>query len=197
MTKIYGLCDKELLDYFEISLEEYVKIAHFYDVEWIQYRDKKSDIEQKRENLKLLKKIWSKTLIVNDHIELAQFADGIHLGQEDFLSFLESFGFRSRYEAVKALRKIVGKKVIGLSTHNEEEIKEANILDLDYIGLGAYRHSGTKQVENILGDRVKELVKISRHPVAVIGGVRVYDNISSATFKVIGSDLFKKWLTFS
>lgn len=195
--KIYGLCDRQLLDYFGISLDEYLKIAKFYNVEWIQYRDKVSDFKEKKKNLEFLKKRWKKGLIVNDFIELAQFADGLHVGQEDLLDLIESFGVSSQYDAVLIIRKIIGKKILGLSTHNKEEIKEANILDLDYIGLGAYRDSSTKSVQNIIEKDIKSLVPLSRHKVAIIGGVRVYDKIDGVDFKVIGSDLFRKWLTFS
>jgi thiamine-phosphate pyrophosphorylase len=79
--------------------------------------------------------------------------------------------------------------IIGLSTHNREEILEANKLPLDYIGLGAYRKTSTKETSNILGKKVIELIKFSNHPVAIIGGVKIYDKIPA--IKVIGSDICK------
>jgi len=197
MVKIYGLCDKGLLEFFRVSIEDYIKIAKFFNVEWIQYRDKTSSIDEKKENLKKLKKLWDKTLIVNDHIELTQFVDGVHLGQEDLIDLINSFGFSSKYEAINGLRKIIGKKIIGLSTHNENEIKEANLLDIDYIGLGAFRQTNTKDVNNLLGKKLEDLAKLSRHRVAAIGGVRLYDNIKNVDFKVIGTDLIRKWITHS
>jgi thiamine-phosphate pyrophosphorylase len=82
------------------------------------------------------------------------------------------------------------RKIVGLSTHNKEEILKANKLPLSYIGLGAYRVTSTKNTENILGEEIKKLIKFSIHPVAVIGGVKIYDKIPSK-FKVIGSDICK------
>jgi thiamine-phosphate pyrophosphorylase len=79
--------------------------------------------------------------------------------------------------------------IVGLSTHNIKEILEANKLPLDYIGLGAYRKTSTKNTSNILGDKIINLIKYSYHPVAVIGGVKIYDKIPS--IKVIGSDICK------
>lgn len=195
MSKIYAICDKSLLDKYEIDLKEYVKIAKYFDVEWIQYRDKKSSLEEKRENLTFLKKSIQKPIIVNDFIELIQFADGIHLGQEDLDSFMKSFGLNSRYDGINELRKIIGRKIVGISTHNEYEIKEANILDIDYIGLGAFRKTKTKDTKNFLNkEALSKLINLSKHPVALIGGVRVYDKID-ADFKAIGRDLIIKWLT--
>lgn len=195
MSKIYAICDKSLLDKYEIDLKEYVKIAKYFDVEWIQYRDKKSSLEEKRENLTFLKKSIQKPIIVNDFIELVQFADGIHLGQEDLDSFMKSFGLNSRYDGINELRKIIGRKIVGISTHNEDEIKEANILYIDYIGLGAFRKTKTKDTKNFLNkEALSKLINLSKHPVALIGGVRVYDKID-ADFKAIGRDLIIKWLT--
>jgi len=196
MSKIYALCDKYLLDFYRFEIDDFVKMAKFYNAVFIQYRDKKSSFEEKKENIKRLKRLSDIPIIVNDYLDLVQFADGLHIGQEDILNIIESFGFNSKYEAVNGLRKIIGKKILGLSTHNEEEIKEANILDLTYIGLGAFRNTSTKDIKNIVGEKIVKLSKLSKHPVAAIGGVRVYDNLDT-DFKVIGSDLFRKWLTFS
>jgi thiamine-phosphate pyrophosphorylase len=86
-------------------------------------------------------------------------------------------------------KKLNSKFIVGLSTHNKEEILEANKLPLDYIGLGAYRKTFTKDTNNILGEKIIELIKYSFHPVAVIGGVKIYDKIPA--IKVIGSDICK------
>lgn len=196
MSKIYALCDKNLLKRFNLKTEDFVKIAKFFNSSLIQYRNKNMFFEEIKEDLLILKKSGI-PVIVNDYLEFTQFADGLHLGQEDILNLIESFGFKSRYEAVKGIRKIVGKKIIGLSTHNETEIKEANILDIDYIGLGAYRDTKTKKVENFLGEKLHCLANLSKHPVAAIGGVRVFDNIEGVYYKAIGTDLFVKYLSYS
>ncbi|HFU76529.1 MAG TPA: thiamine phosphate synthase, partial [Arcobacter sp.] len=85
----------------------------------------------------------------------------------------------------------ISNKIFGLSTHNEKEILEANSFELDYIGLGAYRQTNTKDVSTILGDKASYLAKISTHPVGVIGGVRIDDVIEDVSYYVIGSDLLQ------
>lgn len=80
-------------------------------------------------------------------------------------------------------------KIIGLSTHNADEIAIANELDLNYIGLGAYRASSTKSEAKVLGDKLDEIAAHSTHPVAAIGGVKLDDVFQYVTYKVIGSGL--------
>jgi thiamine-phosphate pyrophosphorylase len=64
-------------------------------------------------------------------------------------------------------------------------------LDIDYIGLGAYRDTSTKKdIKGVLGSYVEKLSKLSTHPVAIIGGVKVKDEIDFAEYRVVGSDLY-------
>ena len=90
------------------------------------------------------------------------------------------------------IRKKIGSKLLGLSTHNKKEILEANELDLDYIGLGAYRGTQTKAEAKILGSIALELAKASKHPVGLIGGVKLSDSFpTQIKYSVIGSDLYE------
>ena len=64
-------------------------------------------------------------------------------------------------------------------------------MDIDYIGLGAYRATDTKSEAKVLGDKLLEIAKLSTHPVGVIGGVTLDDNFEDyIAYKVIGSGLF-------
>jgi len=184
---IYALLDFDTLKKYDISIKDFLKTAKGLKAKLVQYRDKNSSIEEKKERIKEIKKYWKKTLIVNDNVELLDLADGIHIGQEDLLELIEKFNL-SAYEVVEFLKR--DNKIVGLSTHNKEEILKANSLPLSYIGLGAYRRTSTKDTTNILGEKIIDLIKFSYHPVAVIGGVKIYDKIP-ANFKVIGSDICK------
>ncbi len=120
----------------------------------MQYRDKINLLEIQKENLHFLKSNTDIPIIINDNLELLKLVDGLHLGQED----LEELSLKmnlSRENTVKFIKKTNPDKTIGLSTHNEKEILEANSLDLDYIGLGAYRDTSTKDVSNLLGRKSK------------------------------------------
>ncbi|MRI58542.1 MAG: thiamine phosphate synthase [Epsilonproteobacteria bacterium] len=194
---IYALCDMGMLRRFKIGLEEFVQIAQNFGAQIMQYRDKESTLEEKMENLKKLRSLWSGILIVNDEWALARVCDGVHVGQEDLLDIIEVFGARSKAEGVTILRHLSGAKIVGLSTHNKEEILEANGLDLDYIGLGAYRASTTKEVSFVLGPRLEQLASCSTHKVVAIGGVRLFDSIAHVWKRAIGSDLVIKALTYA
>lgn len=190
--RIYALCDFETLKRKNISLDTFLELTRKYDVKLIQYRDKVSDIATQRSTLEYLKNNTNIPIIINDKIELLEHADGLHLGQEDLLEMKNvTLKVRSYDTLFKLLRKRYPNKLFGLSTHNELEILEANELDLDMIGLGAYRATTTKDVPNLLGDKISYLAKISKHPVCAIGGVKISDEIDSITFNVIGSGLYE------
>ncbi len=192
MKKIYALCDFELLQSYNITLTQYLQKLQNYDIIYIQYRDKINSSEIQKKNILLLKSLTNIPIIINDKLELLKYADGLHLGQEDFIRVKnEELKIKSDDLVLKLLRKKYPNKIFGLSTHNELEILEANKLDLDYIGLGAYRATSTKNVSNILGDKISYLAKISKYPVGAIGGVQIEDDIENIAYNVIGSGLLK------
>ena len=184
---IYVLCDYETLLKKNISLEKFVNLCKKKDVKIVQYRDKISSLEEQKTNLLYLKSQLNIQIIINDKIELIEFADGLHLGQED----LEKI-HKDKKLAVKLVRLKIKDKLLGLSTHNEIEILEANELALDMIGLGAYKNTNTKDVSTILGSKISYLAKISKHPVCAIGGVKMNDIIENVRFNVIGSGFFNE-----
>jgi len=186
-NKIYALCDAELLKKFNFSISQYLEQIKQHNIIYIQYRDKINSIQIQKQNILLLKNNTNIPIIINDKLELLEFADGLHLGQEDIKGIVGN----DKETSIKVIRKKYPNKIIGLSTHNELEILEANKLDLDYIGLGAYRMTNTKDVSNILGEHISYLAKISIHPVGAIGGVRIEDNIENVSYNVIGSGLLK------
>ena len=118
-------------------------------------RDKVSDLELQKQNLIFLKQNLNIPIIVNDKVELIDYADGLHVGQDDVLKI-----HKDKNLAIKLLRKIVKNKLLGLSTHNELEILEANNFELDMIGLGAYKATNTKDISNILGEKLQYLAKM-------------------------------------
>jgi thiamine-phosphate pyrophosphorylase len=175
-----------------ISLLEFLELLTNLNVVYIQYRDKVSDIETQKNNLNFLKSHTKIPIIINDNIELLEFADGLHLGQEDLIRVKnEKLKMKNSELLFKLLRKKYPKKIFGLSTHNELEILEANKLPLDYIGLGAYKNTNTKNVTTILGSKISYLAKISKHPVGAIGGVKIKDTIENIAYNVVSGDLYE------
>lgn len=188
--KIYALCDFELLEKYKISLEKYLNIISVYDIVYIQYRDKINNVNIQKQNLQYLKTNTNIPIIINDHLDLLEFSDGLHMGQED-LEYLSKENKLSKKDFIKQLKKTYPKKILGLSTHDKKEIEQANSFDLDYIGLGAYRTTTTKDVNNCLGNSISNLALVSKFPVGAIGGVKIEDNIKNISYNVIGSALLK------
>ncbi len=105
----------------------------------------------------------SKTLfIVNDRADIGMLsdADGIHVGQEDI--------------PVKEIRAMVGTDMLlGLSTHNLDQVQQANREQVDYIGFGPlYPTTSKDKPDPVTGpDILKEAGESSVHPIVAIGGL--------------------------
>jgi thiamine-phosphate pyrophosphorylase len=174
-----------------ISLERFIQISTKQNAMIIQYRDKINDIKTQEKNIKFLKKSTNIKIIINDKLQLLKYCDGLHLGQEDLKRVKsEELKVNSDILVFQFLNKLYPNKIFGLSTHNEIEILYANTLQIDYIGLGAYRKTNTKDVSNILGYKISYLAKISKYKVGAIGGVKLDDNIKNIYYNVVGSNLY-------
>ncbi len=185
--QIYALCDEDLLNSKGVGLEEFVKLAIKKDAKIIQYRNKNGDINYIKSQLIKLRKLYDGFLIINDHISLAPLCDGVHIGQDDLVKISED-----KKSAIKILKTTIGEdKIIGLSTHGESEILEANELELNYIGLGAFKNTNTKNdVSSILGEKLDALALLSKHPVVAIGGIKFSDKFENVKYVAIGSAFF-------
>jgi thiamine-phosphate pyrophosphorylase len=104
--------------------------------------------------------------IVNDRPDVARLAeaDGVHLGQDDM--------------PVHDARRIVGPDaLIGVSTHNIEQVRQAALDGANYIGVGPTFASSTKSFEELAGlDFVRAATAETSLPAFVLGGVTA-DNV--------------------
>ena len=101
-------------------------------------------------------------VIVNDDVEAARFADGIHLGQED-AALLD----------LPALRVALAEKVVGLSCGTPAEADAAHRAGADYVGVGPMFATSTKADAGppIGIEGVAAVVRASSAPVVAIGGI--------------------------
>jgi thiamine-phosphate pyrophosphorylase len=101
------------------------------------------------------------TLIVNDRADIAILAaaHGVHLGQTDL--------------PLDAARRIIGNdRMIGISTHNVEQARAAEVGGADYIGFGPMYPGGLRN--NAAGKGLDELRAIRaaiKIPIVAIGGI--------------------------
>ena len=100
-------------------------------------------------------------LIINDRadIALACEADGVHLGQDDL--------------PLAAGRKIMGAKIIGVSTHDVVQAREAERGGADYVGFGPMFGTTTKDTGyTARGIEMLREIRAAVHlPIVAIGGI--------------------------
>ncbi|MEG1450297.1 MAG: thiamine phosphate synthase [Cetobacterium sp.] len=164
---VYAITDsksskgKVFIEYCEELLKAGVKI--------IQYREKNKNIKEVLEEAKQLRELTLKydvTFIVNDYLDIALIvdADGIHIGQGDL--------------PIKDVRKVFGDdKIIGISTHNPEEAKQAILDGADYIGVGPIYHTETK-VDVCAPVTLEYLEYVEKNisiPYVAIGGIKEHN----------------------
>jgi thiamine-phosphate pyrophosphorylase len=115
--------------------------------------------------------------IINDRpdIALAAGADGVHVGQEDLPS-------------VEA-RKIIGSRLIlGVSTHNLDQARQAVLDGADYIGIGPIFRSETKTRDILPGlDFARQVAREIKIPALAIAGIneRNVDEVLATGIKAI------------
>jgi len=84
----------------------------------------------------------------------------VHLGQDDL--------------PLKEARKIMGGRIVGISTHNLAQAKEAELGGADYIGFGPVFHTTTKDAGTPKGvDNIRTIKENVNIPVVAIGGINL------------------------
>jgi thiamine-phosphate pyrophosphorylase len=99
--------------------------------------------------------------IVNDRPDIARLAeaDGVHLGQDDM--------------GVRDARRILGPDaLVGVSTHDETQVRQAVLDGASYIGVGPTFPSATKSFETFAGlEFVRRATELTGLPAFAIGGI--------------------------
>jgi thiamine-phosphate pyrophosphorylase len=99
--------------------------------------------------------------IVNDRPDVARLAeaDGVHLGQDDM--------------PIKEARRILGPDaIIGVSTHDLDQVRQAVLDGASYIGIGPTFPSQTKDFDELAGlEFVRRASAETTLPAFAIGGI--------------------------
>jgi thiamine-phosphate pyrophosphorylase len=116
------------------------------------------------------------TLIMNDRADLALAAgfDGVHVGQDDL--------------SVEAVRAVVGPKmIVGVSTHNPEQVAQADNLDVSYIAVGpVFATSSKANPDPVIGiEGVRRARELTSKPLVAIGGIT---RANAASVREAGAD---------
>jgi thiamine-phosphate pyrophosphorylase len=141
-------------------------------VELLQYRDKKGSPQSILQNASVIREVFAGThcrLILNDRADLAVLANwaGVHVGQGDL--------------SPDDARQVLGAtRLVGVSTHNEEQVRLADTSCADYVAVGPVFATGTKlDAEPVIGlEGVRRARALTTKPIIAIGGI-TRENASS------------------
>lgn len=146
------------------GVEEVIRAAAIGGVGIVQVREKEMQDRELLDYLRMIREITRDCdvlLIVNDRPDLAVLcdADGVHVGQEEL--------------RVAEARRIVGSEIlVGVSTHDLEQAREAVMDGADYLGVGPVFPSSTKQFAEFAGLKfVAEVAREVALPWYAIGGI--------------------------
>lgn len=160
-----------------ISHSELAEIACRGGANWIQLRAKNVPYEELleiAEETKIICKKYGAKLIINDNVHIAKKigADGVHLGKEDMDPL--------------AARRILGDSfIIGGSANTVQDVISKREKKCDYIGLGPFRFTATKEklspvlgIDGLLEILLSPLIRQGegyKIPVIAIGGIHLSD----------------------
>ncbi|MBQ7738174.1 MAG: thiamine phosphate synthase [Desulfovibrionaceae bacterium] len=166
-TDLYALTDARLSK--GRPLKEVVGALLDAGIRIIQYREKHMHQRQMLEECRLVRAMTNDAkacFIVDDWVDLAILsqADGVHIGQDDL--------------PVSEVRKLVGQEmIIGVSTHEPKQAKEAWADGADYIGVGPIFATQTKEdvVAPVGLSYLKWVVENLNLPFVAIGGIKEHN----------------------
>lgn len=165
LNRLYIILDPSV--YPDRPLVEVLTIAAEAGASLFQYRNKTASMKEAYVEALALRQAAAKArgiFIVNDRCDLALAvdADGVHLGQGDL--------------PLDTARKVMGPdKLIGISTHNPDQVRAATAGKPDYLGFGPIFKPGSKQDHDpLVGlEGLRAIRKLTSLPVFAIGGIQI------------------------
>lgn len=167
LSKLYPILDSAFLP--TENRESFLRMlsASLLDagVTLLQYRNKQGSDREQLEDARILRESLPGgrvQLIMNDRADLAVLAgfDGVHVGQTDL--------------SPAAARRVVGESsIVGVSTHNREQLQEAVASVADYVAIGPVFATTSKQnPDPVVGLEAVRLARsLTSKPVVAIGGI--------------------------
>lgn len=148
------LCRHDPFDTLRVALDA--------GVELVQWRSRRADRDALQRAIGLCRE-HRVPLLVNDDAMLALRAEaaGVHVGQDDI--------------AADAARKLMFGRMLGVSTHDLDQIRNAALAAADYVGFGPCHATATKGYDKGVGYEAvaaaAELCHELRLPMFAIGGI--------------------------
>jgi len=170
LPRLYAILDASCFPGREAMLAaagDWVKAG----VTLLQYRNKFADAGLMLEEARAVKSIVRRAglpaphhvkCVINDRSDLCLMAeyDGVHVGQDDL--------------SPESARRIIGAgRCLGVSTHNPEQVREADRTSADYVAIGPVFATASKaNPDPVVGlPGVRQARELTRKPLVAIGGI--------------------------
>ena len=167
LPRLYPIVDVALFQDQQNQLSaivEFVRQLQEGGANFFQYRNKASDPTTVISHARELRRIAGReaVLIMNDRpdLGLACEANGVHVGQQDL--------------SVEGARRVMGESaIVGVSTHDLDQVKKADQTTADYIAVGPVFPTRTKSnPDPVVGLQFVEAArKVTSKPLVAIGGI--------------------------
>ena len=161
--KLYAIVDRGTLVARGVGVVEFARELRDAGVRVVQYRDK---VGSPQEVLRAAAEIGAvfagvnAMLVMNDRADLAVLAGwGVHVGQGDL--------------SVADAKSLMSRGIIGVSTHSDEQVVEAEASGADYVAVGPVFRTSTKgDAEAGIGwEGVRRARALTSKPLVAIGGI--------------------------
>ena len=165
LPRLYPIVDESVLEQRGVALARVAEDLKSAGAQLVQYRNKVGEPESVLRFAAIVWEVFAGTgcrLIMNDRADLAVLSGfgGVHVGQGDL--------------SPEDARRVVGvERWVGVSTHNDEQVRVADGTTADYIAVGPVFATGTKlDAEPVIGlDGVRRARSLTGKPIVAIGGI--------------------------
>ena len=177
LPRLYGIVDAGTLERRGIALREFGQELHAAGVGLVQWRCKDGSPKAVLAGAAVLREAMPDcVLMMNDRVDLAVVAgfDGVHVGQGD-LAVADAWAVlrNDQRRGHEGYGEEPQSKWVGVSTHTEDEVMEADAGDADYVAIGPVFATGTKaNAAAVVGlEGVRRARALTRKPLVAIGGI--------------------------
>lgn len=160
LPRLYAIIDADRLPP-DITVMQFAAELIAGGISLLQYRNKSGNARRMLDEVRALRELNAK-LIMNDRADLCLAAsfDGVHVGQDDL--------------SPAAARSVIGDQLmLGVSTHNAEQVRSADLTPADYIAIGPVFATGSKlNPDPVIGlEGVRRARSLTSKPLVAIGGI--------------------------
>ena len=163
--RLYPIVDDALLRLHQVTAGRLAEELKAAGVAMLQYRNKVGGSQSILRDSAVIWEVFAGSgcrLMLNDRADLVVLAgfDGVHVGHDDL--------------SPEDARRVVGaERWVGVSTHDEEQVRIADATSADYVAVGPVFATGTKlDAEPVIGlDGVRRARGLTKKPLVAIGGI--------------------------